>query len=167
MPLLLDAGGGLHLPPLEVPAELSSDDEVFVLRLTGEVCPDYDSYLAKLRQLRARVWECALTHRAGLTYEEALLSEQRSAKGVPQVGKRQGPNPFACTGLRLQKGGMCVAAACIHRVWQGGSSSWPSPPCAQTTRHAHPARLAGFHVAAAQGAGGAVPQRGPPQHAAL
>ena len=74
-----------HLPCLEVPAGLSGSDEVYLVRLTGEVCVDYDAYLAKLELYRSRQWSCALTGRAGLTYEEALRTEQRTAKTVPSV----------------------------------------------------------------------------------
>uniref|UniRef100_A0A061RK79 Bromodomain adjacent to zinc finger domain protein 1A n=1 Tax=Tetraselmis sp. GSL018 TaxID=582737 RepID=A0A061RK79_9CHLO len=59
-----------------LPDDLSSNEEVFVVRFTGEVFRDYEEYLRAISQYRQRVWTCRLTGKDNLSFEEALASEQ-------------------------------------------------------------------------------------------
>lgn len=59
-------------------ADCADNDEVFVIRVTGEVFKDYDAYLERLAELRSRSWSCAATGKSGLTYEQCLVSEQEA-----------------------------------------------------------------------------------------
>jgi hypothetical protein len=102
-----------HLPCLEVPTGLSGSDEVYLVRLTGEVCVDYDAYLAKLELYRSRQWSCALTGRAGLTYEEAVRTELRTAKTVPSV--RYTARSIAhCMNARVRAAPGVQHGGCVH-----------------------------------------------------
>ena len=49
----------------------------------GSLCR---AYLQQLNKYRQRVWSCKYTGASGLTYEEAILSEQRVGLVVEQVG---------------------------------------------------------------------------------
>jgi len=42
-------------------------------------------YCRKLSRYRKRAWSCKETRKAGLTYEEALLSEARAKGAIQQV----------------------------------------------------------------------------------
>ncbi|PNH06118.1 Tyrosine-protein kinase BAZ1B [Tetrabaena socialis] len=44
----------------------------------ARVFADYEEYLAKLSEYRSRQWTCSFSGRSGLSYEEALESEQAS-----------------------------------------------------------------------------------------
>lgn len=70
----------LHGQPYEVsqaiPPGSAQNSSVFVIRLTGEVIATYEEYTEKQELYRSRVWTCARTGLQGLTYEEALKSEQ-------------------------------------------------------------------------------------------
>ncbi|GFR43333.1 hypothetical protein Agub_g4403, partial [Astrephomene gubernaculifera] len=82
MPLL---GRKPYVPPApSVPEEIPDSESVFVIRLTGEVFTDYDAYLEQLAHYRTAKWTCAVTGRGGLTYEQALLSEQEANKVLQQ-----------------------------------------------------------------------------------
>ncbi|KAJ2645587.1 hypothetical protein GGH99_008222, partial [Coemansia sp. RSA 1285] len=55
------------------------------IRYTGEVFSDYDKYLDRVTLYRKRAWTCKDSGQAGLTYEQAQLSErayQHRATGV-------------------------------------------------------------------------------------
>lgn len=65
---------------------LRDDDEVFVIRVTGEVVATYSDYLAKLRGYRERTHTCRFTGKTGLTLEEARVSEEQSAVLLSKVG---------------------------------------------------------------------------------
>lgn len=56
------------------------------------------AYLAQLNLHRQRIWTCKYTSANGLTYEEALLSEQRVGQVVEQVGRAAEPRIAACLG---------------------------------------------------------------------
>lgn len=81
--------GQQYAPAQGLPAGASKDDDVFVLRVTGEVVASYGDYVAKLRQYRSREWTCAYTGKSGLTYEEAVQSEARSATLLSKVSPDQ------------------------------------------------------------------------------
>jgi hypothetical protein len=51
-------------------------------------------YCRKLSLYRKRDWVCQLTGKAGLTYEEALVSESRARGLIQQVGGL--PKPALC-----------------------------------------------------------------------
>lgn len=53
--------------------------------------PACRAYLQQLNSYRQRSWSCKYTGASGLTYEEAILSEQRVGKVVEQVGPAAGP----------------------------------------------------------------------------
>eukprot|EP00850_Spirogloea_muscicola_P005371 SM000024S07833 [mRNA] locus=s24:859927:867669:+ [translate_table: standard] len=55
------------------------DEELFVIRYTGEAFRSYEEYLARVALYRERAWACKHSGRSGLTFEEALASEARSA----------------------------------------------------------------------------------------
>lgn len=58
--------------------QVQRTDQVFLIRFTGEVFPEYELYLSKLNFYRQRQWSCLVTGKHGLTYEEAVTSEQKS-----------------------------------------------------------------------------------------
>ena len=71
--------------PCPLPEGLKPTDEVFVVRLTGEVFRDYKTYLERMTEYRAEQWACKYTGKSGLTFKGALEAEAKSAdllKGV-------------------------------------------------------------------------------------
>ncbi|KAJ9516549.1 hypothetical protein QJQ45_015106 [Haematococcus lacustris] len=57
--------------------ELQPDEEVFVVRTTGEVCREYEEYLLLVKEYTSKVWSCCYTGKGGLTYDQARKEEQR------------------------------------------------------------------------------------------
>lgn len=53
-------------------------------------------YLNSLNLYRQRVWTCKVTGKMGLTYEEAMVSEQRASEKVLQL-----PKEFMAPALRI------------------------------------------------------------------
>ncbi|KAK0522588.1 hypothetical protein OC842_006419 [Tilletia horrida] len=53
------------------------DPDVFYLAATGEIFLDYESYTTRLSFYNQRLFQCELTGRIGLTFFEALLSENQ------------------------------------------------------------------------------------------
>eukprot|EP01102_Stenamoeba_stenopodia_P003950 TRINITY_DN1408_c0_g1_i12.p1 TRINITY_DN1408_c0_g1~~TRINITY_DN1408_c0_g1_i12.p1 ORF type:complete len:708 (-),score=259.09 TRINITY_DN1408_c0_g1_i12:138-2261(-) len=83
MPLLRSKQWKLANPP----KHLKDSDLVYVVRFTKEMFNTYEEYIERFEQYRQRQWTCAATGRKNLTYEEALLSEQRaelSSKSFPE-----------------------------------------------------------------------------------
>ncbi|DBA68705.1 TPA: hypothetical protein ACH3X2_013498 [Trebouxia sp. C0005] len=74
MPALNEQAYELAKPECQV----QRTDQVFLIRFTGEVFPEYELYLGKLNFYRQRQWSCQVTGKHGLTYEEAATSEQKS-----------------------------------------------------------------------------------------
>ncbi|GMH10255.1 hypothetical protein Nepgr_012096 [Nepenthes gracilis] len=68
----------------EPPSDLEPDELVFQVRFTKEIFQDYHEYLKRINLYRHRVWTCKVTGKTNLTYEEALLSEQRATEKVQQ-----------------------------------------------------------------------------------
>ncbi|XP_061598939.1 bromodomain adjacent to zinc finger domain protein 1A isoform X2 [Cololabis saira] len=64
------------------PADLRPDEEVFLCKITHEVFRTYDEFFERTILCNSLVWSCALTGRAGLTYLEALESEQRAKQSL-------------------------------------------------------------------------------------
>ncbi|KAK9860443.1 hypothetical protein WJX84_001872 [Apatococcus fuscideae] len=67
-----------YQPSFTAPEGFNLGAEVFVVRFTGELFTSYEDYARALKLYRTRDWVCQLTGRSGLSYEEALVSEQRS-----------------------------------------------------------------------------------------
>eukprot|EP00850_Spirogloea_muscicola_P002251 SM000008S22340 [mRNA] locus=s8:1154116:1161870:- [translate_table: standard] len=66
-------------PPAPPVPGARPDEELFVIRYTGEAFRSYEEYLARVALYRERAWACKHSGRTGLTFEEALASEARSA----------------------------------------------------------------------------------------
>ncbi|KAG1053790.1 hypothetical protein G6F43_004152 [Rhizopus delemar] len=56
--------------------------EVWYLRSTNEVFDNYEDYINKLSLYHQAIWECEVTGRQNLTYEQALESERMEASRV-------------------------------------------------------------------------------------
>ncbi|CAJ1937697.1 unnamed protein product [Sphenostylis stenocarpa] len=83
MPLLRRKPFALAKPP----EELKPDELVYQIRFTKEIFRDYTDYLKRLNLYRQRVWTCKVTGKTGLTYEEAMVSEQHATEKVQQFPK--------------------------------------------------------------------------------
>ncbi|XP_011628822.1 DDT domain-containing protein DDB_G0282237 isoform X1 [Amborella trichopoda] len=75
MPLYKRTPFPLRSPPLG----LMPNDSIFIIRFTNEIFMNYDAYLKRINLYRQRVWTCKITGKSGLTYEEALVSEQHAS----------------------------------------------------------------------------------------
>ncbi|KAH7941434.1 hypothetical protein HPB49_013683 [Dermacentor silvarum] len=62
------------------PADLKPNDEVFFCKITNEGFRDYDEYFARVILCNSLVWTCSLTGKPGLTYQDALSSEEHALK---------------------------------------------------------------------------------------
>ncbi|GAX84054.1 hypothetical protein CEUSTIGMA_g11478.t1 [Chlamydomonas eustigma] len=62
------------------PIDLKASDEVFIVRFTGEVFCDYDSYLTAMHKYMSKQWQCKFTGKSNLTYLEAVEEERKSAE---------------------------------------------------------------------------------------
>ncbi|KAN0063952.1 hypothetical protein ACQY0O_003558 [Thecaphora frezii] len=60
-------------------AKGDDDPEVFYLKATGEIFPDYESYANRLTFYNQRLFQCELTGRVNLTFFEASESEKQEA----------------------------------------------------------------------------------------
>ncbi|XP_019458270.1 PREDICTED: DDT domain-containing protein DDB_G0282237-like isoform X2 [Lupinus angustifolius] len=83
MPLLRRKPSALAEPP----KDLKPDELVYQIRFTKEIFRDYHEYLNFLNLYRQRIWMCKVSGKTGLTYEEALVSEQRATEKVQQFPK--------------------------------------------------------------------------------
>uniref|UniRef100_A0A0A9D0T1 DDT domain-containing protein n=1 Tax=Arundo donax TaxID=35708 RepID=A0A0A9D0T1_ARUDO len=72
---------------LEPPKNLDPNEKVFQVRFTKEIFRDYQEYLNRLNFYRQRVWTCKVSGKTNLTYEEALVWEQRAAEKAQQLPK--------------------------------------------------------------------------------
>ncbi|KAI8977536.1 ATP-utilizing chromatin assembly and remodelling N-terminal-domain-containing protein [Mycotypha africana] len=50
--------------------------EVWYLRFTNEVFTSYEAYITRLTLYQQSIWECEVTGKKDLTYEQALESEK-------------------------------------------------------------------------------------------
>lgn len=64
------------------PAGLKPDDEVFHCKLTNEVFKDYEEFFERIILCNSLVWSCSITGKAGLTYQEAVESEEKALKNI-------------------------------------------------------------------------------------
>ncbi|KAL2653139.1 hypothetical protein R1flu_021267 [Riccia fluitans] len=69
------------------PRDLRPDELVFQVRFTKEIFRDYNEYLKQVSLYRKRLWTCKVTGKQNLTYEEALVSEQKATEKVQQFPK--------------------------------------------------------------------------------
>ncbi|XP_042505701.1 DDT domain-containing protein DDB_G0282237-like [Macadamia integrifolia] len=83
MPLFKRKPFSLVVPP----NDLECNEQVFQVRFTKEIFRDYQAYLKRINLYRQRVWTCKVTGKTNLTYEEALVSEQRGIEKVQQFPK--------------------------------------------------------------------------------
>uniref|UniRef100_A0A183CFR9 WAC domain-containing protein n=1 Tax=Globodera pallida TaxID=36090 RepID=A0A183CFR9_GLOPA len=65
-----------------VPDGLLPNTEIFYLPSTNEVFLEYDDYFERMIQLNSSCWNCTITGRASLTYDEALKSEQDAIEQI-------------------------------------------------------------------------------------
>lgn len=82
MPLL---NGQPWQPSAPLPPEAAPEEEVFYLKLTGEVFGDYETYLNRLAQLRCRQFSCVHTGKTNLSYEQALREEEKARSLAAKV----------------------------------------------------------------------------------
>ncbi|KAI7869325.1 ATP-utilizing chromatin assembly and remodelling N-terminal-domain-containing protein [Spinellus fusiger] len=75
MPLLKRKRYPLLQPPTYDPTKKDKERQVWYYRITNEVFEDYTTYLQRLTLYRRPVWQCEITGRSNLTYEDALKSE--------------------------------------------------------------------------------------------
>lgn len=73
------------------PADIKPNDKVFHCKLTNEVFKNYDEYFARVILCNSLVWSCSVTGRPGLTFQDALNSEEQALEtlaGFPAGLKR-------------------------------------------------------------------------------
>uniref|UniRef100_A0AAY4A4M7 Bromodomain adjacent to zinc finger domain protein 1A n=1 Tax=Denticeps clupeoides TaxID=299321 RepID=A0AAY4A4M7_9TELE len=75
----------LHKKPFirqNPPADLDPDEEVFLCKVTHEIFRTYDEFFERTILCNSLVWSCAVTGKAGLTYQEALESEKKARQSL-------------------------------------------------------------------------------------
>ncbi|XP_060685033.1 bromodomain adjacent to zinc finger domain protein 1A isoform X1 [Hemiscyllium ocellatum] len=75
----------LHRKPFvrqKPPADLKPDEEVFYCRMTIEIFRNYDDFFERTILCNSLVWSCAITGKPGLTYQEALESENKARQNL-------------------------------------------------------------------------------------
>lgn len=65
-----------------IPKDLDPDQEVFYSKLTQEIFLDYEEFFERTILCNSLVWTCCLTGKTGLTYAEAVESEQKARKSM-------------------------------------------------------------------------------------
>ncbi|XP_051127035.1 uncharacterized protein LOC127248630 [Andrographis paniculata] len=72
--------------PLVVkPEDLDPQELVFQIPFTKEILRSYNDYVKRLNFYRQRVWTCKATGKGNLTYEEALISEEKASKRIQNI----------------------------------------------------------------------------------
>ena len=69
-----------------LPAHPSEHDEMWVLEATGEAFGDYTEYLKALYLNKSRLWSSVYTGVSNLTYQEAVLEDERGRALAKKVG---------------------------------------------------------------------------------
>ncbi|KAL8473365.1 hypothetical protein ACS0TY_030267 [Phlomoides rotata] len=69
----------------EKPDDLNPQELVYQIPLTKEILRNYNEYLMRINLYRKRVWTCKATGKGNLTYEEALISEERASKRIQNI----------------------------------------------------------------------------------
>lgn len=81
--------------PNPIPKDLAPDDEVFYYGLTNEIFTSHDEFFDRFLYCNSLIWTCEKTGKSGLTYQEALESEQafnqrkRGSDGQEPVKKKK------------------------------------------------------------------------------
>ncbi|KAK6125550.1 hypothetical protein DH2020_040713 [Rehmannia glutinosa] len=70
---------------VEKPDDLKPEELVFQIRFTKEIFRSYNEYLKRINLYRKRVWTCKATGKGNLTYEEALVSEEKASKRIQNI----------------------------------------------------------------------------------
>ncbi|TVU14415.1 hypothetical protein EJB05_37882, partial [Eragrostis curvula] len=83
-------------PLLEPPENLDPNEKVFQVRFTKEIFRDYQEYRKRLKLYRQKFWTCKVSGKSNLTFEEALICEQRAAEKAQQL-----PKEFIAPVLRM------------------------------------------------------------------
>lgn len=68
-----------------IPADLDPNEHVFYFKPTQEIFQDYDEYFERTILCNSLVWTCTLTGKTGLTFAEAIESENKAKKIVSQI----------------------------------------------------------------------------------
>ncbi|CAF0741721.1 unnamed protein product [Brachionus calyciflorus] len=71
--------------PKPIPDDLDPNEEIFYSKLTREIFQDYDEYFERTILCNSLVWTCHLTGKTGLTFGEAVESEEKALKTIKQV----------------------------------------------------------------------------------
>ncbi|XP_048456335.1 bromodomain adjacent to zinc finger domain protein 1A-like [Rhincodon typus] len=98
----------LHRKPFvrqKPPADLKPDEEVFYCRMTIEIFRNYDDFFERTILCNSLVWSCAITGKPGLTYQEALESENKARQNLQNF-----PEPLVVPILHL------TTLACCSRL---------------------------------------------------
>lgn len=74
--------------PNPIPDNLGPDDEVFYLPITNEIFTSHDEFFDRFLFCNSLIWTCSRTGKSGLTYKEALDSEQQGVV-KRKKGKRE------------------------------------------------------------------------------
>jgi bromodomain adjacent to zinc finger domain protein 1A len=70
-----------------VPRDINPNEEIFYSKLTQEIFRDYDEYFERTILCNSLVWTCNLTGKTGLTYAEAVESEEKATKSLATFPK--------------------------------------------------------------------------------
>ncbi|KAI3451649.1 hypothetical protein Pfo_008314 [Paulownia fortunei] len=70
---------------IEKPEDLKPQELVFQIRFTKEIFRSYNEYLKRINLYRKRIWTCKATGKGNLTYEEALVSEEKASKRIQSI----------------------------------------------------------------------------------
>ncbi|GFP92828.1 bromodomain adjacent to zinc finger domain protein 1a [Phtheirospermum japonicum] len=70
---------------VQKPVDLNPEELIFQIQFTKEIFRDYNEYLKRINLYRKRVWTCRATGKGNLTYEEALVSEEKASKRIQNI----------------------------------------------------------------------------------
>ncbi|KAF9967873.1 hypothetical protein BGZ65_012880, partial [Modicella reniformis] len=72
------------IKPVPLPSIKEFDEEtpVYMMRFTDEIFTNYEDYINRFFFYQQKNWQCETTGRSGLTYEQALESEQKEKSMV-------------------------------------------------------------------------------------
>ncbi|XP_043462023.1 bromodomain adjacent to zinc finger domain protein 1A isoform X2 [Leptopilina heterotoma] len=69
---------------LHVSTDYKADDEVYHCEATNEIFKDYNEFCARIILCNSLVWSCSTTGKSGLTYAEALESEENAERSFKE-----------------------------------------------------------------------------------
>lgn len=81
--------------PNPIPDNVKPDDDVFYLDLTNEIFTSHDAFMDRYLFCNSLVWTCGRTGKSGLTYKEALDSEQ--SQNTAKKKKKPGRKPASAS----------------------------------------------------------------------